>query len=1073
MKKALFKDSMKQIKNTHKRFISILLMAFLGVGFFAGIRAASPDMKMTIDNFYDNQSVYDFEIMSTLGLTDSDIEALKQIEGIDEVYGTLSKDVQIKYEDTEFVVKVHRLEENINKVVLQEGRLPENADECVVEQRFITSTKQKIGDYIEIDEQLEEDEESFFKEKKLKIVGIVQSPLYISSERGTSSLGEGSIDYYIYMSGENMISDVYTEIYATIDNKDLETGSKEYNEYIANIEEKIEEIKEERQNARYDEIVGEATEKLTDAENELNDKKKEAEEEFAKADKEITDAENEIEKAENEIASNETKANAEFKKAEQKIKDAKQELEASEKEFASQKEEANKQIESTKSQLEEQKSNLQNVNINLETLNAKLDEVNNQLENSEGLTDEKLNILNATKAELSKNITELTNTKNVLNDAIAQMESGIQEANNQLLAAENQITSAKQEIAKAEKELKANKTSTYNKIEDAKQELADGKSKLEDSKKEYNEKKADYETQIRDAEEELEDARKEISEIKKAKWYILDRDSNRGYNGFMQDTESIANIGKVFPIVFFVIAALISLTSMTRMVEEERVQIGTLKALGYSKLQIASKYLIYASLASIIGGVLGMIVGCYSLPPIVWMLYSMLYDIPNFVVQINWEYSSIGLICIFACIVGATLYAVWQELTSMPAVLMRPKSPKMGKRVLLEKIPFIWKRLNFSRKVTVRNIFRYKKRFLMTIIGICGCTALILTGFGLKDSISSLLSDQYGKIFKYDMQVGIEDDITDEDFNKINEFIDSKEEITNKVLARFTSADAIHGESQEAVQIIVPDDINNIGEAINILDKETEQTVILDNNKIAITDKVAEVLDVQEGSTIALRDSDGIEKEVTVGNIVENYIYHYIYMSKDLYMSLYDTEYENNVILIKTNGLTEDQESELAKQMIENEGVTGVSQVSNMASTMEDMMNSLNYVVVILIISSGLLAFVVLYNLSNVNISERIRELATIKVLGFYDKEVYKYVTRETVLLTIIGIALGLVGGYFLNSFILTTCETNVLRFNSIIKPLSYIYPIIITILFTWIVNRFTYFSLKKINMIESLKSVE
>ena len=1072
MKKALFKDSIKEIKKTHRRFISILLMAFLGVGFFAGIKASSPDMKKTIDNYYKAQNVYDIEVMSTLGLTDADMEALKNINGITDVYATYSKDATINLGDLEIVAKVHEIEPEINKVLLESGKLPEAINECVVEKRFATFTKIKIGDEITLEEKLDEDEENSFKEKKLKVVGIVESPLYISAERGTSSLGDGKVDYYIYINKENINSDIYTEIYAKIDSKNESTTSSEYEKYVEKVKDDIEHIKTEREQARYNSLVDDANKKVSDAENELNDKQKEADEEFAKADKKIADAEKEISDGEETLESNKTKADKEFSSAEAKLNTAKQELAKNENEFKTKKEDANKQIENTKAELQTQNANLQKVNENLESLNNSLKNVNLKLSNG-NLSEAEILTLNATKQELEKNITELEKNKKTLNIAIAKMQEGILQAEKEITDAESQIKEAKNAITKNEKELKKQKANTYAKIEDARKNLTDAKQKLEDSKKEYNDKKADYEIQITDAKKKIEDAKQKILEIKDAKWYILDRESNSGYNSFVQDTKSIANIGKVFPIVFFVIAALISLTSMTRMVEEERVQIGTLKALGYNKLQIASKYIIYSGLASIIGGSIGMVVGCYVLPPIIWMMYSMMYSVPNFVVEINFEYGLIGLILISICNVGATMYAVWKELINTPAVLMRPKAPKKGKRVLLERIPFIWKRLNFNRKVTVRNIFRYKKRFLMTIIGICGCTALILTGFGIKDSITRLLTDQYGRVFNYDMQINLKDDLSTEEYTELYEYLNNKDGIEETVPAYFSSITVMNNQNEEDVQLIIPEDSKKIEDVINFFDKKTGEKVELSNSEILITDKLAQLIDAKQGDIIIIKNSDGLERKAKIGNIVENYVSHYIYMSKELYTDLYNENYKTNIILTRNAEMEEEQKSELAKDIISKESVTSITQASSMTKYIEDMMGSLNYVVIILIISSGLLAFVVLYNLANVNISERIRELATIKVLGFYDKEVYNYIARETVLLTIIGIGLGLIGGYFLNSFILTTCEIKMLRFNSTIEPLSYVYPVIITIAFTWIVNIFTYFSLKKINMIESLKSVE
>ena len=512
---------------------------------------------------------------------------------------------------------------------------------------------------------------------------------------------------------------------------------------------------------------------------------------------------------------------------------------------------------------------------------------------------------------------------------------------------------------------------------------------------------------------------------------------------------------------------------MTRMVEEQRTQIGTLKALGYNKIQIAGKYVIYASLASVIGGVLGMCVGFVLLPKVIWMMYSMMYEIGDISLNFNFTYGTIGLELIFICIVGATIYAVGRELRHTPAILMRPKAPKIGKRVLLERISFIWNRLSFSRKVTIRNIFRYKKRFLMTIIGILGCTALILTGFGLRDSISRIMPDQYEHVFNYDVQVNLKEGLEDKQIEDLKNNLNSKEEITNVIETYMTSATATNNGVEEDVQIIVPEDKNSLEGIINLIDLDTEENVILDDENIVLTDKVAELLGVKVGDIVSIKDSDDKEVKAKVSNIVENYVYHYVYMSKSLYESLYDKDYKSNVLLIQDKDLTEEQEDSLAKDLMSYNEISSVSLISSAIRTMDETMQSLNYVVVVLIVSAGLLAFVVLYNLSNVNISERIRELATIKVLGFYDREVYDYVTRETILLTLIGIVLGLVAGFFLNYYIIGTCEINMLRFNKTIEPLSYVYSALITIGFTLIVNFVTYFALKKIDMIESLKSVE
>ena len=468
-----------------------------------------------------------------------------------------------------------------------------------------------------------------------------------------------------------------------------------------------------------------------------------------------------------------------------------------------------------------------------------------------------------------------------------------------------------------------------------------------------------------------------------------------------------------------------------------------------------------------------MCVGFVVIPKIILMMYDMMYQITEAKISFNIEQGGIGLILISVCIIGATIYAVIKELVNTPATLMRPKAPKKGKRVLLEKIPFLWKRLNFTQKVTVRNIFRYKKRFLMTIIGIFGCTSLILTGFGLRDSIRQILPNQFENIFHYDMQISLKNGLEEKDKEEYVAKLKQKEKIQEVVQTHIESATAIQGENEEEVQVIIPKDDKELEKIISVIDLETKEKAELKDNEICLTDKAAQLLNVKAGDTITLKNNNEEEKQVKIASIVENYISHYIYMSKATYENLYEKEYTTNVIFAKNEKISENEEEILAKEIIEQKEVASLTKTYNMKSILDDTMSSLNYVVIVLIVSAGLLAFVVLYNLSNVNISERIRELATLKVLGFYDKEVYSYVTRETVILTILGIVLGLVGGYFLNYFILGTCEINTLRFAKVIKPMSYIYSILITAGFTMIVNFITYFALKKIDMIESLKSVE
>jgi putative ABC transport system permease protein len=1068
VKRALFKDSVKEIKNTYKRFISILLMAFLGVGFFAGIRASSPDMVDTIDQYYKESQVYDIQVLSTLGLTNDDIEAISKIDNIETIVGTYEVDGKLEIENKEVITKIMCIEE-LNQPILLQGELPKNQDECVVEESFLTANNKSIGDFIEIDVENTKNDEGeeieYLNQNILKIVGTVKSPLYISRDRGTSSLGSGKIDYYVYIAKNNIkANEVYTKLYIKVKNSEkYTTSSKKYEDYIAKIKDDIEQIKEERQNARHDKLVDIASAKVEEAENKLNTEKQSAQEQIDQAQQKIDNGKSEIEKAENELNTSQKEAETQFASAYNQIQTAKETIAENEKQLIIKEQEANQQFNELETQKQELQTQLETV---VNTL-AQLETQYNQIKDNSEIPEEQ-------KQALVSQIKNLEQSKQTVQDGITKIDNGISTGKQEIQQAKTQIQQAKNELANQEKQYEKTKKATNNKLENAKAEIQKSKVEIQEGEEELAKSKEEFQTKIAEAEEKLIDAKEQIANIENPTWYVLDRYSNTGYNSFIQDTGSIENIAKVFPIVFFIVAALISLTSMTRMVEEQRTQIGTLKALGYSKAQIASKYVIYASLACIIGGILGMSVGFALLPKIIWMMYQMMYQMTDTIhISFNLAIGGIGLALICVCIIGATIYAVLKELVQTPSALMRPKAPKMGKRVLLEKIPFIWKHLNFSKKVTVRNIFRYKKRFLMTIIGILGCTALIVVGFGIRDSIRCIMPNQFEKVFNYDMQIGLKNGL---DESKKQEYITSlneKTEIEKIVETYITSNTVINQDKEETAQIIVPKEQNDLDGIINLADVKTGQKVELQENEICLTDKAAELLGVKQGDSITLKDSDGNQRQVKISNIVENYVSHYIYMSKTTYENLYGETYSTNVLFTKNNNLSEEQEETLATEIMNQSEVASISRISTVMSMLDDTMKSLNYVVIILIVSAGLLAFVVLYNLSNVNISERIRELATIKVLGFYDKEVYLYVTRETVILTAIGIILGLIGGYFLNYFIIGTCEINILRFAKIVQPISYIYAAMITIGFTLIVNLVTYFALKKIDMIESLKSVE
>lgn len=1007
MKKALMKDTVKEITNTFKRFISLLLIVLLGVGFFAGIRVTSPDMRNTLDKTFDEYDAMDIQVLSTLGLTEKDIEELQKIEGVEKVEASYSTDAIVQIGETEEVVKLMAASNDINKAKIIEGRLPENNKECVVEPRFLAGTQQKIGDkiIIEVEDIQDKDgkDQPLLKEKEVTIVGTVHSPLYISSDRGTTKLGSGKISYYMYLPLENFDTDVRTVAYITVNGaKELKTYSSKYEDKVEEVKQRIEDISEERRQARYQEIYDEANEKIQDAQKELNTQK-------AKAEKEIKDAK-------------------------QKIEDAKRQVENGKAELETQRKTTNTQLAQGKAELDKAEKELQEKEQLFETEKQKL------LATIDFISPEQREQI---LQQLSTQEQALKQARNTLNTQKQNYEANKVKANQEITKAQNQLNTAEREI------------------------------KTNEAKLQTEQKKADK--KIKEAQEKLEDAKIKLADIEKPEWYILDRNQNVGYVSYLQDADRIDNIAKVFPVVFFVVAALISLTSMTRMVEEQRVQIGTLKGLGYSKRQIASKYLIYATLATVIGSLLGVSIGFYLIPKIICSMYGMMYTLSETVLEFDVGLTIAGILAASVCTVGATAYSCIKALATAPATLMRPKAPKPGKRVLLEKIPFIWKHLNFTQKVTTRNIFRYKKRFLMTIIGVAGCTALIVAGFGLRDAVGSMIPTQYGDIFKHQVEITLKDNLKTEESKKAYEKITKNQEIQSTIRLNKQSVEIIKNENNQSIQLVVPEKVEELKEFIVLRNrKQKEQTYTLDEQGVIITEKLAKLLEIREGDEITIKNVDKVEVKAKVVGITENYLYHYIYMSPKLYEQLYEEEVKLNTIYANTAELTEEQENALGKAILKDKDRISSVEFNSVATTIfSEVMDNMALVVWVLIIAAGLLALVVLYNLSNTNISERIRELATIKVLGFYDPEVYEYVGKETLLLTLIGILGGLLGGNFLTTFIIKTCELDAFMFNPQIKLASYIYGIVITLLFATIVNILTYFALKKIDMIESLKSVE
>lgn len=701
---------------------------------------------------------------------------------------------------------------------------------------------------------------------------------------------------------------------------------------------------------------------------------------------------------------------------------------------------------------------------------AQIDALRTQIQEGEAELAAQLLTLEEAQRQLEEGEAQLAATEATLQEGERQLAEGKAQldANEAALQeAEQQLADGRQKLADAEATIQDGE----RQLADGRQELADAEQEIADGWAEYYDSEAEANQEIADAEAELADAEQEIADIEFPEWYVLDRNTVQNYVEYDMDAQRVGALAQVFPVIFFLVAALVSLTTMTRMVEDDRTQIGTLKALGYSKGSIAQKYILYALSATLFGSILGVVVGGKFLPWVILSAYGILYTtITDYVIPIQLDYSCISTAMAVVCTVGATIAACYRELAATPAQLMRPAAPKEGKRVFLERLPFLWKRLNFTSKSTVRNLIRYKKRFFMTVFGIGGCMGLLMVGFGLRDSVARIVDNQYATIWTYGATLNIDDTA---DLDALEEALSGYSEIQETLPVYQATKDASSGGTTEEVYLFVPEHLDTLSDFVKLRSRASDDTYILDDQGVIITEKLSRLMGLSVGDTFSLSNDETSSVEVTITAIAENYLYHYVYMTPALYQQLYGEEPAYNTMLLSVDSLDTSQEEALSSSLISQDGITSVTFIRDLQDTVDDMMRSLNLVIWVLIISAGLLAFVVLYNLNNINITERRRELATLKVLGFYDGEVAAYVYRENVLLTILGIIVGIFVGIGLHRYLIQTVELDYMMFGQTIRPLSYLFSILLTIVFSVVVNFFVFFKLRKIDMIESLKSVE
>ncbi|ASW42758.1 MAG: FtsX-like permease family protein [Clostridiales bacterium] len=1073
-KNAFMKDVFKDIARTKGRFISIFAIIALGVAFFSGIKISPIAMKKTADKYYDDYNFMDITIYSTLGLTDDDISEIKKLDGVLEVFPTYSLDAVIKDEGSEKVLKVMGIplkdEYKVNQYKIMEGRLPEKENECLVEEGKIDSLALNIGDKITLSSGTSEDLKEKLALVEYEIVGKVRTPNYLSFEKGSSSIGNGKISSFIVVPQENFKIEAYTEAYVTVEGaKKLNSYSDKYFDLVDDTKISLESLGSERADIRYDEIIEEATKKLNEGKTELEEQRRKGQEDLDKAKKEIEDGEKKLEEGEKELAKKEleynltmVKADNEISLAEYKIKDGKVALETAKTTLESQAAVAESTLKIAKETLESLKDNREDIDKRIKEAEDRINKLNISEEEKKALKAQ-LESLYGNRAEIDKGI-------NYIENQIKSTEEQLAAGRAEIAKKEEELANGERQLEEKKKELEEGKKEAQKQFEEAKKELEKGKKDLEKGKEEYEKGKETFEKEISAAEAKIKKAENDIKAIEEPSWYVLNREGNYSYMDYRSNAESIDKLAKVFPVFFFLVAALVCLTTMTRMVDEQRVNIGTLKALGYSKAKIVSKYLIYSFSASFLGSLVGLAIGYTLFPTVVITAYGIMYTIPGVELDFN---IPLALIVSLVAILVTTLssfFACYKELMETPSALMRPKAPKEGKRILLERISFIWNRLSFIGKVTVRNIFRYKKRFFMTVFGIAGCTALIVTGFGIKDSIKTIIDKQFGEIFKYNLLVSIDKEAGDLEKDEILSYIDDLSEVDNSLLVLSENAKVKTDDGDKDITVLVPESQEEFKDFVSLQNRSSKESYSLNNKGIIISEKAAKDAKVKLGDEVKVKINN-IEASLKVEGIAENYTMNYIYMTEKYYKDSFGLNIHYNSILVNTKENT--NEEEISKTIMENSIVKGVSFNTSIKENFDNTIKNLNYVVLILIVSAGSLAFVVLYNLTNLNISERMREIATIKVLGFYNNEVSAYIYRENVLLTIIGIFLGEFLGILLHRFIMVTVEMDNMMFGRNVDLISFIISAVLTVVFSVLVNIVMYYKLKNVKMVESLKSVD
>lgn len=1165
MSSMMIRSTLREIKQSLGRYLAILAIVALGVGFFAGIKETKPAMVETADRYLKEKNFYDYKLVGTLGIDDKIIREISKRDDVSVVQGAYTFDIlcQSAGDGNVQVVKAHSITEDINELEVLYGRLPSQPNECVVDSSMYSH--KYIGKKIRLSDSNTKEDMDHFSFSEYKIVGVVESPLYIQFERGNSALGNGKVSGFVYLLPEGFQSDAFTEVYVKL-TENFYLYEEAYDDYMKKKDEEWEPYLDSLGLRRYRDILVDGAQKLADAEKELQEGREEGERELADAKQKLEDAAIEIEDGKTQIADAKKEIEdsyAKLQKEEKKLENALKTIAKNEKLLLTKEAELEngiKQWEEGRAELDKGKTELEDgakiladqesqflagqlqlaekeaeliageeqfvameklladslVEIErqeadlkkqeqewLDSIGMVPDHVKEEIASKrEMLVKTKATILESQKG-LEQNRVQLAEGRKQIEEAKSQMNSGKQQLDNakqemadgksvlesgekELNASWETIKEGRKQIAEGRKELVAARQEIEEgkrQLQDAKEELAEGEAQLIDKEKElatgeeeylrglteYQDGLVEFEKEIADAEKEIADAKKDLQELEMPDNFLLGRDTNVGYMMFKSDSNIVAKVATVLPIFFFLVAALVCMTTMSRMIEEQRTQIGTLKALGYGKGTIMGKYMFYSGSAALIGCVSGYLIGILLFPFVIWICYGLMYDMGGIHFVFDWKLAILSLAVSLLCSVGTTWYSCRKELNEVAAQLMRPKTPQAGKRILMEKIPFIWNRLKFLQKVSIRNVFRYKKRFFMMVLGISGCAALVLAAFGIKDSIADVMSMQYEEIQIYDMSIMLKDGYDESQERQIESTLGAQKDVLLPIWQG--SMDVTGPEGTKAITVISGKNMEQFNSFVDMHTLKGEQITSPTSGEAVISHKIAENLGIRIGDVVELQDEDFQTIKVKISGIMQNFVFNYIYIHPDTYEQCMEREIEYNNLYL--NVTPETDMHGLSAALMKLDDVTSVTINEVERQRFEAMMSTLDYIIVLVLGCAAALAFIVIYNLTNINITERVREIATIKVLGFYKKETATYVFRENILLTFVGALVGLALGKVFHYFIMECIQIDMISFDVRINAISYLYSVLLTMVFAVCVNKMMEGKLEKISMTESLKSVD